>query len=246
MNLNRDEERIELSMEKTRILIPVFIAVVLAAAAMPARAAMESYTANYGSASAPLVVADFGQTSFPISLALPQFDPSQGTLNDIILTLSSTDIVGSEVFNETGSSQSYSGAFANITVNVTGPNLLQTTTMLSAGPFSGTSGSGTYAHAGSTSGVAAASTEDVPVTGFGLYTGSDLVSINLSANTPIGTFGGSGPPGVFFGGFADSYGTVEVQYLYTAVPEPGTLCAGFAALGICLLKLTRPARWIYS
>jgi hypothetical protein len=235
-------------MRKTRILIPVFIAAVLAEAAMPAQAAMETYAANYGSASAPLVVADFGQTSFPISLALPQFNPSQGTLNDIVLTLSSTDIIGPEVFNETGSSQSYSGASANITVNVTGPYSLQTTTMLSAGPFSGTLNSGTYVHAGSASGVAAANTENVPSTDFGLYTGSGLVSINLSANAPIGTYGGSGPPGVFFGGFAESYGTVDVQYLYTAVPvpEPGTLCAGLAALGCCLLKLTRAAGWTQS
>ena len=56
-----------------------------------------------------MVVADDGQTTFPIALNLSKFDPSLGTLTDIILTLSSTDIVGSEVLNITGSAQWSSG-----------------------------------------------------------------------------------------------------------------------------------------
>jgi hypothetical protein len=124
--------------------------------------------------------------------------------------------------------------------------MLQTTRMLYAGPFSGTVNSGAYIHAGSITGAAASSTEGVPSTDFGLYTGSGLVSFDLFGHEVTGSFGGSGPLGVFFGGFADSYGTIEVQYRYTAVPEPGTLCAGFAALGFCLLKLTRPARGTHS
>jgi hypothetical protein len=232
-------------LSKTRISIPFFVAFVLAGAATPAGAGLqtESYTENYGSASAPLVVADFGQSSFPLSLSLPQFNPSQGTLEDIVLTLSSTDIVGSEVLNETGSSQAFSHAFANITVNVSGPDSLQTTARLEAGPFAGTVMAGEYTHAGSTMRTTAASRENVPSSSFGLYTGSGLVYFDLSADAMCGRYGGSGAAGVFFGGFADCYGTVEVQYRYAAVPEPGTLCAGFAGLVFCLLKLTRLPRW---
>jgi hypothetical protein len=234
-------------MNKTRFLTHAIISVVLVKATVSAQAALESFTADYGSASAPLVIADFGSTAFPISLSLRQFDPSLGTLNDIILTLSSTDIAGPEVLNETGESQMYSGAFANnITVNITGPYMLETTTTLDAGPYTGSVNAGTFARAGSTSGFTTASTKDVPAPDFGLYTGSGFVLINLAANAPTGTFGGSGPPSLFFGGYADSFGMVEVQYIYTAVPEAGTLCAGLAALGYCLLKLTRPTRRICS
>jgi hypothetical protein len=77
MNLSRREERNELTMKRTRILIPVFIAVVLAGAAMPAPAAMESFLVDYGSASAPLMVGDSSTVN------LPQFNPSQGTLTDV-------------------------------------------------------------------------------------------------------------------------------------------------------------------
>jgi hypothetical protein len=131
-------------------------------------------------------------------------------------------------------------------VQIAGPGLLQTTTTLSAGPFSGTLGAGTYVHDYSSSGVTVSSTKDAQSADFSHYTGSGLVSINLAGNSPAATFQGSAAPGVFFGGYADSYGSLEVQYVYTAVPEPGTLCTGFAALGSCLLKLTRRSRYTYS
>jgi hypothetical protein len=231
--------------KKARILIPVCMAVVMGEAAIPAHAAVESYNVPYGSASNPLVVADGAYplyTDFPAAINIPQFNPSQGTLTEIILTLSSTDIVGSEVYNSSSSPQTYSGAYANnLTVTISGPNSLQTSETLSApGPYSGTAAPNSFTYAGSVSGVAAPSTTDL-TSGFGSYTGTGSVPVSLSANTPVGTFGGSPSAGdVFFGGYADSYGSVEIEYIYTAVPEPGTLCAGVAALGFCLLR--RPGR----
>jgi len=237
-------------MKKTRILNPVFVAVALAAAAMPARAAVETFIADYGSPSAPMVVADDGQTTFPIALNLSKFDPSLGTLTDIILTLSSTDIVGSEVLNITGSAQSYSGAsVSGGVVTVTGPNSLQTSSSpLSAGPFSGTVAPYSVVHAGSTTGVAPASTTPVQPTDFGNYTGSGMVSVGLSASaSPAHSSGsGTGSPSPFFGWYADSYGSVEIEYDYTAVPEPGTMCAGLAAMSVCGIELARRLRQIRS
>jgi hypothetical protein len=231
-------------LKKTRISILIFVSFVLAEAAPPALARLqtESYTENYGSASAPLVVADLGQTGFPVNLSLPQFNPSLGTLEDIVLTLSSTDIVGYEVLNETGSSQPFSHAYANITVTVSGLDSLRTTARINAGPFAGALSPGANVHAGSTIRATGDSTENVPSGGFGLYTGSGLVYFDLSANAMCGRYGGSAAAGVFFGGFAECYGTIGVQYCYEAVPEPGNVCAGFAALGFCLLKLTRLTR----
>jgi hypothetical protein len=250
MIFNRDQEKIEFMMRKTRILISVFIAVVLAEAALPAQAAMESFSTNYGSASDSFVVVDgtyAPNSDFPTTVNLPKFDPSLGTLTDIVLKLSSTDIVGSEVCNVTRFSQSYTGAFVNeLTVQITGPDSLQTTTTLSAGPSSGTVAPYTFAHAGSPSEATAFGLTDVPPADFCRFTGSGLVAINLCANAPTGTFGGSGPLGVFFGAYADCYGAVEIDYVYSAVPETGTLTAGLAALGYCLVNLVRRSRWIRS
>jgi len=242
MKSNQDKVGIGPLVKGRRNLIAVLMGFFLPAAAMTAQASIESYTVNYGSESSPLVVSDLGLTDFPVSLSLPQFNPLQGSLEEIILTLSSTDIVGAEVLNETGSVQSYSHAFANMTVDVTGPNSLQTTTTLLSGQYSGTVSPGAPIHVGSTSGTALSSTQNVPSSGFAMYTGSGMVSLDLAGNASAGSFGGSGPAGVFFGGFADSFGSVEVQYVYAAVPEPATLCAGFAALVFGLLKLTRFAR----
>jgi hypothetical protein len=233
-------------MKKTRILNPVFVAVALAAAAMPARAAVETFIADYGSSPAPGVVADNGQTTFPIALNLSKFDPSLGTLNDIILTLSSTDIVGSEVLNVTGSTQSYLGAsVSGATVTVTGPDSLQTSSLpMSAGPFSGTVAPNSVVHAGSTTEVATAITVHVQPADFGNYTGSGVVSVGLSASSSSAQPSGSGSPSLFFGWYADGYGSVEIEYDYTAVPEPGTMCAGLAAISVCGIELARRLRQI--
>ncbi len=233
-------------MKERGILIPVFVAVAWAAAAMPARAAVETFMAYYGSSSVPLVVADDGQTTFPIALNLPRFDPSLGTLTDIILTLSSTDIVGSEVKDITGSAQSYSGArVSGATVTVTGPNLLQTSSSpLGAGPFSGTVAPYSVVHAGSTTGVAPASTTPVQPSDFDNYTGSGMVSVGLSASTSaaLSSGSGAGDPSPFFGWYADSYGSVEIEYDYVAVPEPGTFFAGLAAMSVCGIESARRLR----
>jgi hypothetical protein len=244
MNGNGDEEKRSRVLKRKRRLVLVVAALILAEGSRPVQAALETYTANYGSPSAPLVVSDFGGTSFPFSLALPQFNPSQGTLEQVVLMLSSTDIAGSQVLNENGTPQSYSGAFADLTVNISGPNMLLTSLSLEAGPFSGVVGATTHLDAGSASGVAIASTTDVPSADFASYIGSGMVSLSLSGSALNGTYGGSGPPGLFFGGFADSYGTLEVQYSYAAVPEPGNLLAGLAALGFGLFKWLRPPRLI--
>lgn len=224
-------------------------AAVLIVIPSPAQAAMESFTQNYGSSGSPLVISDAAvtpYTDFPETLNLPQFNPSQGTLTEIILTLSSTDIVGSEVYNYSSSTQSYTGAQAlNLTAIVAGPYGLQTSETLSTPAFSGTVGPSSFAHAGSVSGVAADSTVSVPTSSFSQFTGSGLVSLNLLAAIPVGAYSGSGQA-TFFGGYADSFGALEVQYVYSPVPEPGTLWAGLAAVGFCLFRLTRSGRFSFA
>src|SRR5580658_5112934 len=133
--LNGNERRLHVVTTTVRVLLSVFLAVFLIRVATPAQAAMESYTENYGSASAPVVVLGepgLPPTAFPILFGLPQFNPSQGTLIDVILTLSSTDIIGSEVYNSSSSSQPYFGAnVKNMTVQIAGPYGLQTSETLS-------------------------------------------------------------------------------------------------------------------
>ncbi len=233
-----------LHLRKKSIRMLICIAVGVAYAAVSANAAVESYSVSYGSASAPLVVAADGSTDFPFPLAVPQFNPSLGTLTGVAITLSSTDIAGPEVFNFTGTYQAYAGAQASdLTVNITGPYSLETSAMLSAGPFSSVGSTvapypSSPVQAGNTTSISSDLT-DVPSSDFASYIGSGMVSMYLDASVPSGSFSGSGVPGVFFGGFADSYGSIEIEYDFSAVPEPGTLAAGVAALGVGLFALTR-------
>jgi hypothetical protein len=245
LNSHKNGNRIPIIMKSAHVLFPCCAAVMIEVAT-PAQAAMESFTQNYGSSASPLVISDAAvtpYTDFPETLSLPQFNPSQGTLTEIILTLSSTDIIGSEVYNYSSSTQSYTGAQAlNLSAIVAGPYGLQTSETLSTPGFSGTVGPSSFAHAGSVTGVAADSTVSVPTCSFSQFTGSGLVALNLLAAIPVGAYSGSGQA-TFFGGYADSFGALEVQYVYTAVPEPGTLWAGLAAVGFGLFRLTRSGRF---
>lgn len=234
-----------MSIKSLSILIPAFVAM-----GLRANAAMESYTENYGSSSAPWVVADAASTpytDFPNSVGLPKFNPAQGTLTEIILTLTSTFIAGSEIYNSTSSSQTFQNATADdMTVKISGPYGLNTSGTFSTGTSSGVVGPSSFTHVASVSGSFLDSSVNVPASAFGQFTGSGFASVTLSAPTPTGTYSGSAAPGVFFGGFADSFGSLKVEYIYSAVPEPGTYWAGLTTLGFCLLRLARSRSYSFS
>ena len=99
-----------------RKLIPVIIAVLLTGAAMPAGAAVESYIVSYGSASAPLVVADAAYppfTDFPTTINLPQFDPSQGTLTELFSNSPRRTLLALKCIIQRVHLNRYTGAYAD-------------------------------------------------------------------------------------------------------------------------------------
>jgi len=182
---------------------------------------------------------------FTDTFLLPGFDTSLGTLQDITITLDATGTAEVDVFNDTGSSQTFTGAMATIPVSLTGPGPITTSVTLSAGPTSGTATPGMSAFPGlpaSASNMVLVSPAD-----FSLYEGLGLiVSVNVNGGT--GTYTGNSIPGVFFGGSSTAGAVTTISYDFlpasTKVPEPATVSMfGGALLGIgYLLKKAVPGR----
>jgi hypothetical protein len=112
-----------------------------------------------------------------------------------------------------------------------------------AGPFSGTAPSGGPTAVGST-GADKSTSAGVSPSDFSLYTGGSGESFSVMIQNSIGSYAGNSGPLFFFGGDGSSYGSVEVEYDYNAVPIPEaqTLWAGLAALSICGVALHRRFR----
>jgi hypothetical protein len=203
-----------------------------------ATAAIMTQTVDYGSAGSPVAG---GNT---VNLAFNKFNPSLGTLTDIIITLDSVDTVQAVVLdaNPNPGGNGYTGVSVSggmETVNALG-GLSTSTSSLSAGPFAGlTTGSQTIA--GSTTQSLSASMNVLPAN-FSAYT-SGTGTFDVSVVTGTATSSGSytGKP-LFFGWNANSYGSVEIDYDFVAAPEPGTLFAGLSVLGFCGVTMFRRKR----
>lgn len=211
------------------------------------------FTLVHSSASAALEqsqIVDYGSASDPVAggntvnLAFDSFNPSLGTLNEILITLTSVDTVQAEVLN-LGSAP---GAYSNVMVSggmetVSALDGLSTSTStLSAGPFSGTA-TGTLTIAGTGSQTLSASAQVSPAN-FSWYTGGPG-TFDVSVITGTATSSGTGG-NLAFGWNANSYGTVELDYFYSVVPEAGTLVPGLAIFGFAGIYLVRRAKTVYA
>ena len=196
--------------------------------AMPAVAAVEVV-------SVPYPTLDVNSTA---SLAFKEFDPSLGNLTDIQLKLVSNDEVESLVYNFSKRSGSFTEATATLPVTVTAPGGLSTTMTLVAGPASGSVPAGSLVVAAIKTGAITSETHVQP-SDFSLYTGTGLHSFDISVMQGVGTYSGSSGALLYFGGNASSYGTFELTYTYSAVPEPGNVCAGLVALSLGLISVFR-------
>ena len=186
-------------------------------------------------------------TAVPFSdpFLLPGFDTSLGTLDGITITLDANGTAEVDVINTTGTSQSFHNATATIPVGLTGPGSTSTSVTLSAGPTSGTAAPGLDAFPG----LPASATNTIVVSpaDFALYEGLGLiVSVDVTANS--GTYGGTAPTGVFFGGSSSVGAVTSIAYSYLpastpSVPEPASVSLfGGALLGIgYLLKKAVPS-----
>jgi hypothetical protein len=227
-------------MKRKRHFILPGIAVAVTVLATPVIAAIQIFSVDYGAFSSPLPI---GSSE---GLDLVQFDPSRGTLTGVTLTLSSFDTVVSEVYNPGGVSTAYTGATAKMPITVSALGGLTTTAAGNAGPFAGVSTGPGISVAGTAPIISLQNTVSVSPMDFGFYEGADALSFTVTVDSSVESFSGSSSSPLFFGGNGFSYGNVAIEYTYCAVPEPGTTCAGLAAMGICGIELARRIRRLRS
>jgi xanthosine utilization system XapX-like protein len=195
--------------------------------AMPSRADSVTYYSS--------TVAD---QSVPFSYTLPvqQFNPSLGTLTGVTISVDATVTADIQIINTTGADQTFTDATASIPVTVTGP----------AGVMAATTATGTIASGiaapgmNSFPGVTGSSTGTEAVSDFTPYVGTGTFLGTIAVTASNGTYSGSGPTGLFFGGSVLAGGKIDVTYTFIAVPEP----ASMSLLGIGIVGLLAYRRLI--
>ena len=185
-------------------------------------------------------------TPFVNDAALSNFNTAWGTLTGVNVTLSYTVTGVVNIFNTTSSTQSFSNASSTTPIFLTAdgtfssfPAGLQTSVNAVNTVGSGTIGSaaGPYGFtgspvSGSISGNFTSSAVDFEC-GPGFTACSSDPTDNYETDANAGTFSGTAPNGVFFGGSATLSGAFSVTYPYTAssIPEPSTMALLGSALG---------------
>jgi hypothetical protein len=190
-------------------------------------------------------IIDYPLSTGPVNLAYNEFNPSLGQLIGITVSLDSYDAAESEVFSFPGAGVAYSGAsVSDGTEIVSALGLSTSTASLAAGPFAGTTtGFPTIAGSGPTQHLTAS--EIVLSSDFSSFVGAGSEPFTVSVAPGTGTFSGHGQSSaVGFGGVINSYGAVEIDYSYIAVPEASgfSIVAGGAAAFMALGALVRQAR----
>lgn len=203
-------------------------AAILAGLSLPAFGGVETFTAAYGSSSAPLVL---GGPDLPAPLTLQKFNTSLGHLTDIEILLTSDALLQAEVFNANGTSEAFSDVQAGATLTVSPPSGVGPTVTLATPLFGGSVGAGASVSSPQAS-TSATDLAHIAAANFGAYQfsgggASSPLVVNLEA-TP--SYVGSGPAGLFYGGSASTYGTVEIEYQYSTVPDGGTPWADLGLL----------------
>lgn len=181
---------------------------------------------------------------FSTSFAVPLFDAGLGTLNSIVLTLT-TNVVGEiGVFNNTAAAMPFSNAFAQIPVSVTSA-LPDASVMVVAGSTlaSGVATPGFNAYPG----IAGSGSHSVDVLPQNLaaYVGPAGANALFTLASAGGNFGGSSAPGLFFGGSGTAEGAFTIRYDFdpvAAVPVPAAAWlfgSGLVSLGAALRRRRR-------
>jgi hypothetical protein len=185
--------------------------------------------------------------SSPFSFQL--FNPSLGTLNSVVLSLSSNLTGGVQVYSTLAGNTAFTNASSEVpvTVSVSAPGDVSAWV---SGPArfamaSGTAVSGVNQFKGSSS-TAVSTTVNVEASEFQDYTGTGTAQAMFSVGNGNGTYGGTGVPGLFFGGMAFADGLFSVNYTYTevsAVPLPPAgwlLLSGLVSMALIKRRRQRP------
>lgn len=169
--------------------------------------------------------------SVPFNINLPfAAAPSVG-LTGITITLNTWSRANIEIFNPKDVASAYSNASASIPVTATGPGGAVVVNVLTSTSAAGVilPGPGVTTIPGPLV-FLSQSVNVLPPGLWPLYTSGGLFNVNATAGS--GLFAGTSPAGMFFGGSADVYGDVTIDFTYAAVPEPSTYVAGLSALGM--------------
>lgn len=202
----------------------------IAIAALLAAGSANALTISY-SHNTPLSSVPFSDT-FNLQL----FDTTLGSLTGITIDLVSNVTGQVDIFNGTGSAQSFTNASAIAPVTVTGPAATSTTVNATATVASGTAVVGNSSYAGLTG--TQSNSVNILAANFSAYEGVGTTFGSFTTSSTGGSFSGSSVSGVYFSGSATADGTVTVTYNYmTAAPVPEADTYAFMALGLGLVGM---------
>ncbi len=173
-------------MKRKRHFILPGIAVAVTVLATPVIAAIQIFSVDYGAFSSPLPIGSSEGLANSV-----QFDPSRGTLTGVTLTLSSFEMVASEVYNPGGVSTAYTGATAKMPITVSALGGLTTTAAGNAGPFAGVSTGPGISVAGTAPIISLQNTVSVSPMDFGFYEGADALSFTVTVDSSVESFSGA-------------------------------------------------------
>ena len=179
-----------------------------------------------GSASAGSLTQTFTHASeavpYTYDFSANQFNPAQGTLNSVTITVSSVIGASVSVFNTSGSPEASTNATASVPVTLSGPSGVNLMVTATTPAISGTANPGDNNFPASTITASIATTLS---SGFGDYVGTGVDNLSFTFGAGDGTYSGSGDSSLFFGGSAAADATITVTYNFTAlaVPEPSSI-----------------------
>jgi hypothetical protein len=192
---------------------------------------------------------DSQPSPYSSAFSFEQFDPSLGTLNSVVLSLTSNLTAGIQVFSLREGSTAFTNAFSAVPVTVAvqapGGVTASANGVANYALASGVALTGLNQFNGSSS-TAVSTTFNVDSSLFSDYTGTGTAQALFSVANANGTYGGAGASGLFFFGLAFADGLFSVKYDYSpvaAVPLPAAgwlLMSGLASMAWIQRRRKRP------
>jgi hypothetical protein len=188
-----------------------------------AHAALVEYTRNF----------DSQPSAYNTPFSFEQFNPSLGALNSVVLSLTSDLTGGIQVYSLHSGSTPFTNASSEVPVTVSfeapGGVNRSASGLAKFTLASGSAAGGANPFKGNSS-AAVSTSVNVDASQFSAYTGTGLAQALFSVGNASGSYGGTGVPGLFFGGLAFADGMFSVKYDYSPVSAVPLPAAGWLLL----------------